>query len=600
MRKRTHISVASLLVALACLGAPERVCGAASVNLSGSITGLVTNEVGIPQMGAAVMLFNRHERLFQRVLTDEKGIFAFSGLLPDVYSIRVTLASFVPAIKKDILVQPGVRALLSVNMATLFSSIHFVYPGDNPSLMNDDWKWVLRTADGTRPVMRLLPDGQPQVTLEAPPPQKPVFSDTRAILVFSAGDGAPVSGFGSTADMGTSFALATSLFGSNQIQFAGNLGSGAQSGMPSAAFRTTYSRSMGPDTPVVSVTVRELFFPGRAGTAMFGADNGAPMFRSVSTSVDNHTRISDALSVDYGSGVDSISFLDHLTYVSPYARFTYTLDANSELAFGFSSGNPPPDLSGAGNETNTELQRDVGALSLFPLISLLGGHTAVQRSQNLDLRYSRAIGSRKFSLGVYHDAIENLALTIASPNGFLPGGDVLPDVFSGTSIFNAGNFSSTGLLASVTQKLGGNVSATATYGSLGALTAEPGQLATNNPDELRSMIRGGREQTLTARVTATSPLTGTHFTVSYQWADSRWAEPGYSSNIDSLRPQPGLNIYIRQPIPKLPLLPWRMEATADLRNMLAQGYLPISSTDGSQLILMETPRMVRGGLNFIF
>jgi len=60
----------------------------------------------------------------------------------------------------------------------------------------------------------------------------------------------------------------------------------------------------------------------------------------------------------------------------------------------------------------------------------------------------------------------------------------------------------------------------------------------------------------------------------------------------------GLNIMIRQPLPSF--LGVRMEATADLRNLLQQGYLPLSAAGGSQLVLMENPRMFRGGLSFIF
>jgi hypothetical protein len=67
-----------------------------------------------------------------------------------------------------------------------------------------------------------------------------------------------------------------------------------------------------------------------------------------------------------------------------------------------------------------------------------------------------------------------------------------------------------------------------------------------------------------------------------------------------LRPEPGLNVFIRQPIPMFPSLPWRMEATADLRNLRAQGYLPISLGDGRRLLLLQTPRSFRGGLSFIF
>jgi hypothetical protein len=63
---------------------------------------------------------------------------------------------------------------------------------------------------------------------------------------------------------------------------------------------------------------------------------------------------------------------------------------------------------------------------------------------------------------------------------------------------------------------------------------------------------------------------------------------------------PGMNVYVRQPIPGFGGLPWRVEATADLRNLLAQGYLPLNMTNGQQLLLVETPRSFRGGLSFIF
>jgi hypothetical protein len=67
-----------------------------------------------------------------------------------------------------------------------------------------------------------------------------------------------------------------------------------------------------------------------------------------------------------------------------------------------------------------------------------------------------------------------------------------------------------------------------------------------------------------------------------------------------IRPEPGLNIYVRQPIPTFFSLPWRMEATADLRNLLAQGYLPMTFAGGQRLLLVQTPRSVCGGLSFIF
>jgi hypothetical protein len=519
----------------------------------------------------------------------------------------VTLASFVPAIKNNILVQPGMRSVLNVSMATLFSSIHLVYPPE-PAFMSDDWKWVLRTAGSTRPVMRLLPgaappENDPNANPDNDPdeakPHRTVFSDTRGLLMFSAGDGSLVAGFGSSADMGTAFALATSLFGSNQFEFAGNVGSGAQSGIPSAAFKTTYSRAVGPDSPEVSVTMRELFLPGRMGQAIFGAEDGVPLLRSISANLDDHARISDALSVQYGTALDSVSFSDHLSYMSPYARLTYSLGQAGELEFGYTAGNARPDLGAPGN-ADDPLQRQIGTLALFPLMSLRAGRAEVQRGEDLEAGYTRAVGSRKFGVSVYRQSIDNLALTIAAPNGFLPVGDILPDFFSGTAMFNAGNFASMGYIASATQDVGDNVSATVLYASTGALTADQSQPLTGDPDALRAMIRGVRQQSVTFRVTVASRHTGTHIVASYQIADGRLAVPEPIYSTSSLRPQPGLNIYVRQAIPSPPGMPWRMELTADLRNLMQQGYLPLSTTDGSSLMLMENPRMFRGGLSFIF
>jgi len=600
MSTRTHISACSAVLGLACLAAAGPLSGAVSVRLSGAIAGSVTNGEGVPQMGALVMLFDQQDGLSQKMFTDEKGGFVFAGLLPDIYSIRVTLASFVPAIKNNILIQPGMRSVLNVSLAALFSSIHLVYPPEHPAFMSDDWKWVLRTAGSTRPVMRLLPvSGAAAPADDADKPHRTVFSDTRGLLTFSAGDGSPVAGFGSDADMGTAFALATSLFGTNQFQFAGNVGSGAQSGIPSAAFRTTYSRTVGPASPEVSVTMRELFLPEQMGLAIFGPEGGVPMLRSISVNLDDHAQIGDSLSLQYGTAVDLVSFNDHLSYLSPYARLTYSLGGAGAIEFAYTSGNARPDLA-APNGADDPLQREIGTLALFPLMSLHSGRAEVQRGDDLEAGYSRTMGSRQFGVSAYHESVSNLALTTAAPDGFLPVGDILPDFFSGTAMFNAGNFSSMGYVASATQNLGDNVSATVIYGATGALMADRSDPVSSNPDELRSMIHSGRQQSMTMRVVAASPHTGTHVVASYQVADGRFNVPMPIYATSSLRPQPGLNIYVRQAIPVLTSLPWRMELTADLRNLLQQGYLPLTTVDGSQLVLMENPRMFRGGLSFIF
>ena len=118
----------------------------------------------------------------------------------------------------------------------------------------------------------------------------------------------------SQADLGTAFALATSVYGNNQLQFSGNLGYAAQTGMPSAAFRTSFSRT---GTPEVSLTMRQLYLPGRVAEAIAGPGSSLPSFRAVSVSFGDRTELSDNLSMEYGFSLDSVSFLDRLNYFSP-------------------------------------------------------------------------------------------------------------------------------------------------------------------------------------------------------------------------------------------------------------------------------------------
>jgi hypothetical protein len=350
------------------------------------------------------MLFNRQDGLSQKVFTDEKGNFVFSGSASRYLFHPRDAGQFRAGHQEQHSGPAGMRSVLNVSLAALFSSIHLVYPAEHPAFMSDDWKWVLRTAGSTRPVMRLLPVHVPRWTDEDKP-HRTVFSDTRGLLMFSAGDGAPVAGFGSSADMGTAFALATSLFGSNQFQFAGNVGSGAQSGIPSAAFRTTYSRTVGSDSPEVSVTMRELFLPEPDGRRHLRPGRRAfpccAAFRSISTIMPDHRRALAAVWHGLGLGFLQRPF-ELLQPLRPADLFAWQA---GEIEFAYTSGNARPDLA-APNGPDDPLQREIGTLALFPLVSLRAGRAEVQRGEDLEAGYSRTMGSRKFGVSAYHESVE--------------------------------------------------------------------------------------------------------------------------------------------------------------------------------------------------
>jgi hypothetical protein len=61
----------------------------------------------------------------------------------------------------------------------------------------------------------------------------------------------------------------------------------------------------------------------------------------------------------------------------------------------------------------------------------------------------------------------------------------------------------------------------------------------------------------------------------------------------------GLNLAVHQPLPHFIGIRGRMEAIAELRNALAEGYLPVNA-GGSCTVLTDAPRALRGGLSFLF
>ena len=576
---------------------------------AGALKGVVSDISGHPRMGAVVLLFNRQDKLIQRALTNEAGGFAFADLIPDAYSVRVTLATFLPAVKNNIMVEAGKLRLLDVNLSTLFSSIQLLpmTNGDARTLMSDDWKWILRTSTSTRPVLRILP-GSWADPLQTAGFHRSVFSDTRGLVRVSTGDSTDDTM--AAGDLGTAFALATSVYGANHLKFSGNLGYAVDSGIPSAAFRTTYSRDVGgtdlTQSPEISVEMQQLAIPSRISGGLLpgaaflagGADPALPMLRVLSVSFNNKMQVSDSIDIVYGAEVDSISFMQRLNYASPYARLSWT-GLGGRIDMTYTSGNARQSLGGERTGTDPELNRDLEALSMIPRVSLRESQAQVQRGSDYDLAYTVKAGSREYQVAGFREKVSNAALRISNTDGEFHG-DLLADPYSGSALFDAGTITSLGYTVSATQNIGEHVKVTGIYGSSDVLSPQSSMLASDTSDDLRKLLHPVRRGQVTLRASAVVPLTGTRVSGSYQWTDYSTVDPAQIYSTQPARSAPGLNFTIRQPIPASFGLPWRMEATADVRNIRAQGYLPITAADGRQFIVVQNPRSFRGGLSFIF
>ena len=180
----------------------------------------------------------------------------------------------------------------------------------------------------------------------------------------------------------------------------------------------------------------------------------------------------------------------------------------------------------------------------------------------------------------------------------MDSGDLLPDLASRGIVFNLGDYRRIGYSAAVTQSLGDHVEVSVAGGRTDGLQvpASPDALPANG-DDLRSGVRNAARPWVTVQAEASLPVTRTHLATSYGWVDPNVLMPIHVSLTGKTDQRIGWNAYARQPLPSIGGM--HMEITADLRNLLAQGYVGIQS-NGRRAVLTNAPRAVRGGVSFIF
>jgi hypothetical protein len=248
-------------------------------------------------------------------------------------------------------------------------------------------------------------------------------------------------------------------------------------------------------------------------------------------------------------------------------------------------------ISTAGN-----FDQDLAALAALPNVSRSDRNLTMQRAQNLEIGWDKVAGRRTYSAGVYDEVVSTAAFLLSAVAPSISASDLLPDINSNSSIFNVGSYHSTGVTTAVKQTVGDHAEISLAAGRTGALLAD-GVDATQSQD-LRAGIRTAQRNWVTARVTVIVPVTHTRISADYGWTDFHVLMPAHLFTVQDTNQDTGANVRLRQPIP-VNGMPWRMEATLEMRNMLAQGYVPLGGAN-SQSVLTASPRALRGGLNIIF
>jgi hypothetical protein len=582
------MSLRTLQTAFGLLTVAVTMQAASLASLSAHLFGEVRNSAGVPQMGATVALYNRYDQEVRHVLTNEAGKFVFDGLNADVYSVRVTLASFMPALRRNITVLAGSENLLRINLASVFSTVELMPPAaSNGTLMSDDWKWVLRASQATRPVLRFTPVSSASTSKIAP-----VFTDTTGMVRVSADTSE------SSPEGGTTFVLSTHMNGNANVHVSGTFGYTTGAGLPAVALGATYARDSGRG-PEISLSMRQITAPTLAGSGTAGE---GPALRTASLSLRDHVQVTEDFLLEYGMTLDSASYVSKITAVSPFARATYQVGEKSLVRFAASSGTQVAGFSHAQSPFNSgDLNQDLAALNYAPRLSQRSGDLHMERTGRLEAGYEFAQSSRRYAAAVFREEVRNGTAMSVGGRGVFDATEVLRDFDSLNETVNIGSYQRSGYAAGVTQSLGDHVEVSVSGGRGGALVAPSQKLQASQASEIGGWLHKADRTWVTARLSATVPASGTRVATSYGWTDFNSLVPQHYFLTSNLIDQEiGWNLSVRQPLPScMSGYRGRMEAGAEVRNFLSDGYLYMYSGQTHSL-LSSSPRSLRGSLSFIF
>jgi hypothetical protein len=254
-----------------------------------------------------------------------------------------------------------------------------------------------------------------------------------------------------------------------------------------------------------------------------------------------------------------------------------TTRPTNRLSKGFDSS--PADLS----ETN-------------PRLSLAGAYTAVESAHHHELSLSHRIGANSMHIAGYSDRIANPALLGVGELSSVRG-DILPDIYSGTFTYGGTDLKTQGLRAVFERKLDADLTASVEYSYGGVLDLDsPGKSLVS----ARSSLRIAERHALGGKLNGKVPRTGTRWMASYRYTSGPALTPVDLFDTSAGQVDPFLNLFIRQPMPNVGFLPAHMEIMLEIRNLLAQGYVPMLAEDGRTLYLVQSARAVRGGVAFNF
>ncbi len=568
MTRRVHLVVFFLLIALG--SAPLH--GAAR----GSVSGLVRDSAGIPQVGAQVQLLRPDLSLIASVYTNSDGRFTIASVAPGRYAVKAMGDWFLPSLRENVRVRSNTIVNLTLN--SLYEVMQWL--PETPRAANarkDDWAWTLRSA-ANRPLLRWLEDG-PLVVVSDSPRRRPRLM---ARLMASGQEGA----FGESGER-ISAEVENTPSDSRELLARVDFAPGTDAGMESML---GFRQDLGFAGSVQSVAAIALH-PEMDAAGSEGLNEAA--VRSWET-----IHLGDEFEVEAGSNqvlarLSSVS-PDTVVALLPFASAGW-INGNSTV--GYRMTTMMPDEQNRGDAQGTEAQ------SWLPALSARDGALAMEHGLHQELGWERQTDLSDVSVQFYADKIDNPAVEAMSnfTAGDPAAGMVLLDSVSGLIHAAGPGFSTAGVTASFQHALPGGHQMRVSYADGGALVMPA--LSADDPQsislaELVASLQPRRAQSYSLSLSGTLDGSGTRWRASYRWQpeDTITAVAPFAPDGDL----PYLSLHLRQPLHLRTDGANRLDLLLEVRNLLAQGYRPFLTSDGSLLLFSQDQRGIRAGLALTF
>lgn len=567
----------TLVIAAISLSMTTGVAEAQNKLLAGSLTGVVRDLAGTPQMGASVQVLGETPGLTgsKDFLTNTQGIFRGEKLAPGLYTIRVTLAGFLPTLQEHVRINANLTTMVRIEMESIFTTLEQLRRQPSAARAEaDDWKWVLRSAAGTRPVLEW--DGYGTVLSTAE--QGSNANSPKVLMEFTDGARHPGSVSNIASAPGTAFAYDQKL-GTGKLLVAGQMSyEQAPAGGVATVWLPTGTIGSGPHTALV---LRE---------AALG-DNGL-VFRGMRMDQGGVATLGDRVLIRYGGEYLLVGLGRSVSSVRPRVSLETRLnDAwRANLVFASQPGAPNA-IEMGGDDLQSALVSALDELDAFPALMWRDGRPVLQGGWHEEVSAERRLGEKgKLQVAAFHDDAHHLA--VFGRGSDLPTQDYFPDIFSNAFAYDGGGSSSWGGRVAYREKLGDDTELTAVYSVGGALA--PNALT---DAVLRDSLRIVSRQSAGVNVSTKLPKAGGRVTVGYKWVGGPAVTRVDSYGESLYQMDPFLHVSVRQQLPKFG--PGRWEAIADCDNLLAQGYTTLNTRDG-QVVLVPAFRTFRGGLSLQF